>query len=127
MAYEQGLRSVGVPSSADLTSGGTVDPQFLFVSVNANGQIALTGAGACPDGVVQDKPNAQGYEAQVGILGVTKLITGAAVNAGDPLMPNANGQAITWTAGNWVRARALAASSGAGIAIPALLMGPYYK
>jgi hypothetical protein len=63
----------------------------------------------------------------VAILGVTKVVTGAAVNAGDALMSNASGQAITATATNYVRARALAASTGAGVAIPALLMGPYYK
>ena len=53
------------------------------------------------------------------------LVTGAAVNNGDPLMANASGQAITATSGNFVRARALAASGGAGVIIPALLLGPY--
>jgi hypothetical protein len=102
-----------------------VNPQFYFVTTNASGQINFTGAGAVADGVVQDKPNAQGVEAEVAILGITKLVTGAAVTAGDPLMANASGQAITATAGNFVRARALASSAGAGVIIPALLLGPY--
>jgi hypothetical protein len=102
-----------------------VNPQFYFVTTNASGQITFTGAGAVADGVVQDKPNAQGVEAEVAILGITKLVTGAAVTAGDPLMANASGQAITATAGNFVRARALASSAGAGVIIPALLLGPY--
>lgn len=127
MAFEQNLQTVGIPAASDLTTGGTVNPQFLFVTVNSSGQIALTGAGALSDGVLQDKPNAQGVEGEVAILGVTKVVTGAAVNAGDALMSNASGQAITATATNYVRARALAASTGAGVAIPALLMGPYYK
>ncbi len=125
MAFDQTLRSVGLPAAADLTSGGTVNPQFCFVSVNASGQINFTGAGAAPDGVVQDKPNAQGVEGEVAIIGVTKLVTGAAVNAGDPRMANASGQAITATTGNFVRARALSASAAAGVIIPALLLGPY--
>jgi hypothetical protein len=125
MAFEQTLRTVGLPAASDLTSGGTVNPQFYFVTTNASGQITFTGAGAVADGVVQDKPNAQGVEAEVAILGITKLVTGAAVTAGDPLMANASGQAITATAGNFVRARALASSAGAGVIIPALLIGPY--
>ena len=125
MAFEQTLRTVGLPAAADLTSGGTVNPQFYFVTTNASGQINFTGAGAVADGVVQDKPNAQGVEGEVAILGITKLVTGAAVTAGDPLMANASGQATTATAGNFVRARALASSAGASVIIPALLLGPY--
>ena len=125
MAFEQTLRTVGLPAAADLTSGGTVNPQFYLVTVNSSGQINFTGAGAVADGVVQDKPNAQGVEGEVAILGITKLVTGAAVNNGDPLMANASGQAITATSGNFVRSRALAASGGAGVIIPALLLGPY--
>ena len=69
MAFEQTLRTVGLPAASDLTSGGTVNPQFYFVTVNSSGQINFTGAGAVADGVVQDKPNAQGVEGEVAILG----------------------------------------------------------
>ncbi len=127
MAYEQGLRSIGVPASADLTSGGTVNPQFLFGVVNSSGQLAIAGAGVLCDGVIQDKPNVTGYECELGIEGVTKMIAGAAVTAGDPLMSDANGRAITWTAGNFVRGRALASAAAANVVIPVLLFGPYYK
>jgi hypothetical protein len=121
MAYEQGLRSIGVPASADLSSD-----QFLFVTTNSSGQLALTAAGAVADGILQDKPNGQGVEGQVGILGVSKVVTGAAVTAGDALMVDGSGRAITATAGNWVRARALASSGGAGVIIPVLLTGGYF-
>jgi len=120
MAYEQNLHNVGVPASADLSAS-----QYCLVVVNANGQLALPAAQAVTDGVLQDKPNGQGVEGEVAILGVTKLVTGAAVAAGDPLTPNASGQAVTAAAGQFVRARALAASAGAGVIIPALLIGPY--
>lgn len=122
MAYDQGLRSIGVPASADLSAS-----QFCFVTTNSSGQLAVTAAGAAADGVLQDKPNGAGVEGQVGILGVTKVVTGAAVTAGDPLMVDGAGKAITATAGNYIRARALVSSGGAGVIIPALLMGPYYK
>lgn len=127
MAYDQNLRSIGLQAASDLTSASTVNPQYLFVSVNTSGQIALTGAGALADGVLQDAPNAQGVEGQVGILGVTKVQVGAAVTAADPLMSNSSGQAITATAGNFIRARALQTATAAGQVIPALLIGPYYK
>ena len=120
MAYEQTLRTVGVPASADLSVS-----QFCFTVVNANGQLALPAAGAVADGVLQDKPNGQGVIGELAILGITKLVAGAAVNAGDPLMANASGQAVTAAANNFVRARALAAATAAGIIIPALLIGPY--
>jgi hypothetical protein len=130
MAFEQTLRTVGLPAAADLTSGGTVNPQFYLVTVNASGQINFTGAGAVADGVVQDKPNAQGVEGEVAILGITKLVTGAAVNNGDPLMANASGQAITATSGNFVRCAhwrhrgALASSFPRCFSDQPLLLGP---
>ena len=40
MAYDQGLRSIGVPASADLSAS-----QFCFMAVNASGQLALPAAG----------------------------------------------------------------------------------
>ena len=47
-----------------------MNPQFYLVTVNSSGQINFTGAGAVADGVVQDKPNAQGVEGEVAILGM---------------------------------------------------------
>jgi hypothetical protein len=125
MAYEQMLRPVGLPTSADLTTGGTVNPQFLFVVMTATG-IALAGAGVSCIGVLQDKPNAAGQEAEVAVVGmISKVVAGAAVNEGDQIMSNASGQGITATAGNFVNGFALAAASGAGVLIPVLITGPY--
>ena len=125
MAYEQMLRPVGLPTSADLTTSGTVNPQFLFVVMTATG-IALAGAGVSCIGVLQDKPNAAGQEAEVAVVGmISKVVVGAAVNEGDQIMSNASGQGITATAGNFVNGFALAAASGAGVLIPVLITGPY--
>ena len=125
MAYEQMLRPVGLPTSADLTSGGTVNPQFLFVVMTPTG-LAIAGAGVSCVGVLQDKPNAAGQEAEVAVVGmISKVVAGAAVNEGDQIMSNASGQGITATAGNFVNGFALAAASGAGVLIPVLITGPY--
>jgi len=116
MAFEQTLRTIGAPTSADLSAH-----QFAFVVVNANGQLALPAAGGDADGVLQDKPNGEGVYGEVAILGVSKLQVGAAaVNAGDLLASDANGCAVTAVAGNKVLGRALAAGA-AGSFIPALI------
>jgi hypothetical protein len=116
MAYEQTLRTIGVPASADLSAS-----QFCFVVVNANGQLALPAAGGDAEGILQDKPNGAGVIGEVGILGVSKLMVGTAgVTAGDLLATDANGKAVTATTGNKILGRALAAGA-AGTIIPALI------
>ena len=71
MAYEQTLRTIGAPASADLSAS-----QFCFVAVNASGQLALPSAGGDAEGILQDKPNGVGVYGEVGILGVSKLVVG---------------------------------------------------
>ncbi len=116
MAYEQTLRTIGVPASADLSAS-----QFCFVVVNANGQLALPAAGGDAEGILQDKPNGAGVIGEVGILGISKLVVGAAgVAAGDLLATDANGKAVTAASANKILGRALA-TGGAGTIIPALI------
>ena len=116
MAYEQTLRTIGAPASADLSAS-----QFCFVVVNANGQLALPAAGGDAEGILQDKPNGAGVYGEVAILGVSKLVVGAGgVNAGDLLATDVNGKAVTAAAGNKILGRALTAGA-AGVIIPALI------
>ena len=118
MAYEQSLvyHIIGVPASADLSAS-----QFCFVTVNANGQLALPAAGGDADGILQDKPNGSGVEGSVATGGVSKLVVGAAgVTAGDLLASDANGHAVTAATGNKILGRALA-TGAAGVIIPALI------
>ncbi len=113
MAYEQTLRTIGVPASADLSAS-----QFCFVVVNANGQLALPSAGGDAEGILQDKPNAAGQAAEVG---VSKVVVGTGgVTAGDLLATDANGKAVTAATGNKILGRALA-TGAAGTLIPALI------
>ena len=83
MAYEVGNHAISVPASADLSA-----KQFLFGTIDASGQVA---------------------------------VTGAAVAAGALLEADAAGKAVTQAAGKIV-AKALAAGSGDGAIIPALLI-----
>ena len=116
MAYEQTLRSIGAPASADLSAS-----QFCFVVVNANGQLALPSAGGDADGILQDKPNGAGVAGEVGILGISKLLVGTGgVTAGDLLATDVNGKAVTASTGNKILGRALA-TGAAGTIIPALI------
>ena len=55
MAYEVGNHAISVPASADLSA-----KQFLFGTIDASGQVAVTGAGLAADGVIGDKPAAAG-------------------------------------------------------------------
>ena len=116
MAYEQTLRTVGLPASADLSAS-----QFCFVLVNSDGNLALPSAGGDADGVLQDKPSALGVFGEVGILGVSKLVVGAAgVTAGDLLTTDTAGKAVTAVSTNKILGRALA-TGAAGVIIPALI------
>ena len=116
MAYEQSLRSIGLPASADLSAS-----QFCFMTVNSSGQLALPSAGGDADGILQDKPNAAAVEGELAVLGISKLVVGAAgVTAGDLLATDANGKAVTATTGNKILGRALA-TGAAGVIIPALI------
>jgi hypothetical protein len=116
MAYEQTLRTICAPASADLSAA-----QFCFVVVNASGQLALPAAGGEAEGILQDKPNGAGVYGEVGILGISKLVVGTAgVTAGDLLATDVNGKAVTATTGNKILGRALA-TGAAGTLIPALI------
>ena len=116
MAYEQTLRTVGLPASADLSAS-----QFCFVAVNSDGNLALPSAGGDAAGILQDKPNALGVFGEVGILGVSKLVVGAAgVTAGDLLTTDTAGKAVTAASTNKILGRALA-SGASGVIIPALI------
>ncbi len=118
MAYEIAEGAVSVPASADLST-----KQFLFGTINAAGQVEVTGAAAAADGVIGDKPAAAGRPCALYTKPgtVVKVMCGAAVAAGAALEADAAGKAVTQAAGK-ILAKALAAGTGAGSIIPALLI-----
>lgn len=118
MAYELGNQAVSIPASGDLSA-----KQFFFGTINASGQVAVTGAGLAADGVIADKPAAAGRPTAMYTQPgqIVRVMCGAAVSNGDLLEADASGKAKTQAAGK-ILAKALAAGSGDGIVIPALLI-----
>ena len=118
MAYEIGCESISVESSGDLTG-----KEMLFGTLDANGRLAVTGAGAVADGVIACGAGALGracaLDAKRGK--VVKLICGAAVANGALLEADAAGKAVTRVAGK-ILAKALAVGAGDGAVVPALLI-----
>ena len=83
-----------VEAAADLSTN-----QFHFGIFSA-GQLALCGAGAAADGVIQNKP-ASGQAAALALAGsFSKIKLGATVAADAEVMSDATGRAITATSGN---------------------------
>ena len=118
MAYEVTIHAISVPASGDLSA-----KQFYFGTINASGQVAVTGAAAYADGVIGDKPAAADRPCSLYTTPgqVVKVMCGAAVSNGDLLEADASGKAVTRAAGK-ILAKALAAGSGDGAIIPALLI-----
>ena len=96
MAYEISNYSVKVTlvAGADLSS-----KQYTFVKLNSSGEaIAAAAATDIPVGVLQNAPIA-GQEAEVLIVGGTKVVAGAAIAEGAQLGTSATGKAVALVAG----------------------------
>lgn len=91
MATEKLICHDIVPATADLRT-------HQYKLITPAGVLAGAGVFALP---LQDKPNT-GQNATVGVAGVSKVVYGAAVAVGAKLASDANGKAITATAGQTV-------------------------
>lgn len=108
MAYEKvGETLPGVAASADLSG-----QQFHFITVGATG-VALAGDGVQVDGVLCNEPEAGQACTIWGPGSVAKVVAGAAVLAGAAVASDANGEAVTATAGEYIVGRALTAAANA--------------
>lgn len=132
MSYEESLKSITLVADASIGiytgvpgQPGSPQPhggkQYHAVKVTGVGQTGLAGAGEAAVGVLQNKPQGVGHAATVGFSGVTNLVTGGAVTAGDNIEVDAAGKGITATAGA-VLGVALGTSTGADQLIPVLLV-----
>lgn len=96
MAYEISNYSVKVTlvAGADLSAA-----QYKFVKLNASGQVVVcSGATDLPIGVLQNDP-ASGAEAEVLVVGGTKIIAGAAIGEGAQIGTSSAGKAAALVAG----------------------------
>jgi hypothetical protein len=115
VSYEQPGFKISLLASADLSTH-----QYKFVDVNSSGQLALASNGGRAIGVLQNKPTS----GQVGELthdGISKVVAGAAVTAGNEIMSDASGRAILGVSTNQGLGVALESAGGAGVLIAVLL------
>lgn len=90
MAKEIPVLSAPFEAAGDLTTG-----KFRFVALDANGRVSTcTAVDDKPIGVLQNAPSALGQEANVMIMGITKVESNAALNEGDAVGTSTDGQAL---------------------------------
>lgn len=118
MAYEEAVKRLSAEASADLSTY-----QYCGVKLNSSGQLALAGEGDAAVGVLQDKPAAAGRAGAYAISGVTKVLCGATLSAGDRVSFNSVGRAIGVGSGNdW--SMGIMTSAGTAGTIGSMLIQP---
>lgn len=119
MAHQIGVLDLSLIAAADYSSN-----QFYCMTQNtSNGRATLAATrGAKVIGVLNDDPDAAGVACSVRVLGVAKVVAGAAISYDDELTVDASGRAIPATQdSDYVWGRALASASAAGEVIPAFV------
>lgn len=128
MAYEENLRSITFEADASIgiftgpagLAGSAVPNtgmQYRFVKIVGKDTVGLAVAATdVSAGVLQNKPQQAGAAATVGYEGVSFVMTGGVISAGDLVAPDATGRAVTdATNGRW---QALHPAAAAGVLIP---------
>lgn len=122
MAYEGNLQCIpGLKAGADLSA-----KQFTFVTIAADGDVeANTTAGALVPGVLQNKP-LENQEASVAYGGVSKVVAGDTVAAGDFVRSNTAGKAVAnaGAAAPGYFTRGIALTGGAADELISVLLAP---
>jgi len=103
MATVNALHTVSIEAAGDLSA-----EQYTFGVVDSAGQVAQqTTAGGDADGVIMNKPEAQGDPTEFAIGGVAKVVAGATVAAGAKVQSDTTGRGITAATGDHVLGKAL--------------------
>jgi hypothetical protein len=133
MAYEESLRSISLNADATLAvytgvpgMPGSPNPnwgrQYRFVKVTGANQVGLSTAATDRSvGVMQNKPQVTGQAATVAIHGVSMVMSGGALAAGDLVAADANGRGVSTATAADARGIALAAAGAADELVPVLL------
>jgi hypothetical protein len=124
MAYEENLRSLTLNADASLGfytgvpgQPGSAVPnagmQFRFVRITGKDQVGLaTAATQVVCGILQNKPQVPGAAATIGYEGISVVVAGGPIAAGDLVAPDATGRGVTDnTNGRW---QAVGIAAGAG-------------
>lgn len=124
MAYDETLKSITLDADASIGfytgvpgMRGSLDPnggkQFYFVDITGEHTCGLSGAGAGAVGVLQNKPQHVGEAATVAIGGISMVVAGGTLEAGDKVSSKADGTGIKTTSTNVVLGRVIiGAASG---------------
>jgi Uncharacterized conserved protein (DUF2190) len=116
------------PGSALSGPGGS--GQFLAVTPTADGVCGISSASTqfCL-GILQNMPIAVNEPCDIGIFGVSKAVSGAAITVNTPLMVDSSGRVITYVSsgGNYCIGYAMDGATGAGVVISIFVFGPGLK
>jgi hypothetical protein len=133
MSYDESLKSITLNADASLAvyTGvpglpGSPSPnyglQYRFVKVTGAHQCGLCTASTDEAmGVMQSKPQVTGQAATVAIFGVSNVMAGATITAGQLVTADSTGRAVSTSTAADVMGIALAAASGANVLVPVLL------
>jgi len=136
MSYEESLKSISLVADASIGiytgvpgTPGSPQPhggkQYYFVKVTGVGQCGLATGTGDAIGVLQNKPQGVGHAATVGFSGVSNVVAGGAITAGNSIKADANGKAVAATLpadAAVVLAVAIGTATAADQLIPALLV-----
>lgn len=117
MSFESTLLKFSYPASADLSA-----KQYRFVKITSL-QLAVCARGDKALGILQDKPAAAGRAGVVGFSGVTKVVLGGSVTAGNDVISDANGAGVV-AASSDNNIMGVALETGASGDIIAMLLQP---
>lgn len=112
MAFENLVHQIpGLQAAGDLST-----KQFYIVKKTTTAlQVDVCGDGELPIGVLLDKPAAAGRAAAVaGVGSVVRVVSAAAVTAGDKVSSDTAGKAILAQDGDWMLGIALDTTANAG-------------
>mgnify|MGYP001573154105 CR=1 FL=1 len=100
--------------------------QYHPVMISADQQVAIVRSLTQPVlGILQNNPNT-GENADVQVLGFSKMVADAAVTRGSQLAVSASGYVVTETnVGSWVFAIAVEAAGAVGDIFTGLIIGPH--
>ena len=122
MSTIQSVTTITVPANADLST-----KQFFCGSINGSGKVAVTGAGARCDGLIQNKPAAAGDPTELAIMGLAKGIAGGAINPGAEVASDAAGELVAAAAGNYIVGVYVGATAAADGQLISVLLTKYQK
>lgn len=117
-AFEKPVAHYTLAAAADLSA-----KQYFMCKLNSTPAVALCSvAGERVDGILQNEP-ASGEHAELMTYGISKVLCGGTVAAGDSVMTDAAGEAVLATIGKWALGTMLQA--GVDGDVKALLIRPH--